>query len=114
MRPPRYRFPNEVRDATRAAASRMVRDGDIARTPEDLDAWIARAPDVREPLESGGYGKEFTAEDLLPLLQVMVERAGGPAPAPDTPPRSSRRPWLVGLAVVLLVLLVVAVVMGTR
>lgn len=112
MRPPRYRFPNEVRETTRTIASRMVGDGDIARTPQDLEAWIARAPDVREPLESGGYGREFTADDLFPLLQVFVEKAGGPAPAPDAPPRSSRRPWYVGLAVVLLVLILVALAMG--
>lgn len=112
MRPPRYRFPDEVRDTTRAAASRMVRDGDIARTPEDLEAWIAREPEVRETLENGGYGREFTAHDLFPLLQVMVAQAGGPAPEPDAPARSSTRPWLVGL--VLLVLLVIALVIGTR
>jgi hypothetical protein len=104
MRPPRYMFPNEVRDTTRAAAARMVRDGDIARTPEDLDAWIAREPEARASLENGGYGREFTAHDLFPLLQVMVTQAGGPAPEPDAPPRSSRPPWLVGLVVVVLVL----------
>lgn len=114
MRPPRYMFPNEVRDTTRAAAARMVRDGDIARTPEDLDAWIAREPEARASLENGGYGREFTAHDLFPLLQVMVTQAGGPAPEPDAPPRSSRPPWLVGLVVVLLVLLLVVLVMGMR
>lgn len=114
MRPPRYQFPNEVRDTTRAIASRMVRDGAIARTPEALDAWIAQAPDARESLESGGYGREFTSGDLFPLLQVFVAQAGGPAPEPDTPPRSSRRPWVMGGVAALVILLVVAVVMAMR
>ena len=92
----------------------MVRDGEIARTPEDLDVWIAKAPEVRESLENGGYGREFTAHDLFPLLQVMVAQAGGPAPEPDAPPRSSTRPWLVGLVLALLVLLLIALVIGMR
>ena len=114
MRPPRYRFPNEVRDTTRAAASRMVRDGEIARTPDDLAAWIARTPEAREPLENGGYGSEFTAEDLFPLLQVFVAQAGGAAAEPEAPPRRSGPPWRMGLVLVLLVLLLVALVIGLR
>lgn len=110
MRPPRFQFPNEVRSTTRAMASRMVADGTIARTPEELDAWIARAPDVREPLENGGYGREFTADDLYPLLQVFVTQAGGPAPTPDAPPRRSGRPFLVAAALAAVVLLVVIVI----
>ncbi len=101
MRPSRYRFPNEVRETTRAMASRMVRDGTTARTPEELDAWISRTPDVRESLESGGYGAEFTADDLFPLLQVFVAQAGGTppsAPAADAPPRFSQKRWLLALA----------------
>ena len=114
MRPPRYRFPNEVRETTRTIASRMVGGGDIARTPQELEAWISGAPDVRESLERGGYGREFTADDLFPLLEVFVVKAGGPAPAPDAPPRSSRRAWQVALAAVLLVVVLVVVVIAMR
>lgn len=114
MRPPRYRFPNHVRETTRTIAARMVGDGGIATTAQDLDAWIARTPDVRQSLESGGYGAEFTADDLFPLLEVFVVQAGGPAPAPAAPPRSSRRALYVALGAVLLVLVVVAVVMAMR
>ncbi len=110
MRPPRYRFPDEVRDTTRAIASRMVREGTIAGTPEELDAWISQAPEVRQPLENGGFGREFTSHDLFPLLQVFVAQAGGPPPKPDAPPRPSRRPWLVGALVLVLVFLVLAAV----
>ncbi|MBW3655400.1 MAG: hypothetical protein KY444_04790 [Gemmatimonadetes bacterium] len=68
----------------------------MARTPEELDAWIAQAPDVREPLEDGGYTTEFTAGDLFPLYEVMVEKAGGPAPrAAAAAPPSTR--WSVGM-----------------
>jgi hypothetical protein len=114
MRPPRFRFPNEVRETTRTIATRMVGDGAIAHTPQELEAWIAGAPDVREPLEHGGYGREFTADDLFPLLQVFVVQAGGPAPAPDTPPRASGRAWRVGLIVAVLVVLLIALVMAMR
>lgn len=110
MRPPRYQFPNEVRETTRAMASRMVGDGTIAQTPEELDAWIARSPDAREPLAHGGYGREFTADDLFPLFQVFVTQAGGPAPTPDAPPRPSGRPFLIAMALAAIVILVVIVV----
>jgi ferric-dicitrate binding protein FerR (iron transport regulator) len=110
MRPPRYQFPNEVRETTRTMASRMVGDGTIPQTPEELDAWIARAPDARGSLENGGYGTQFTAADLFPLLQVFITQAGGPAPTPDAPPRASRRPFLVAMALAAIVLLVVMVV----
>lgn len=114
MRPPRYRFPNEVRETTRTIATRMVGDGDVAQTPRDLEAWIAGAPEMRESLERGGYGQEFTADDLFPLLQVLVVKAGGPAPEPEAPARSSTRAWQVGLAAVLLVVVIIMVVMGMR
>lgn len=114
MRPPRYHFPDEVRSATREMAARTVRDGTVARTPEELDAWISQAPDVREPLEHGGYTTEFTASDLFPLYEVMVERAGGPAPgAAAADP--SRKPWnVVGIvaAVALAIAVIVALVLA--
>jgi hypothetical protein len=90
-------------------AARSVRAGTVARTPEELDAWILQAPDVREPLEHGGYTTEFTASDLFPLYEVMVQKAGGPAPgAAATAP--SRTGWSVGkLAAVALVITVIVV-----
>ena len=111
MRAPRYRFPDEVRSTTRAMASRMVHDGTIARTPEELDAWIAREGGVREPLERGGYGTAFTAHDLLPLLHVFVAKAGGPAPRADepAPSPSGGRNRVVGLVLVLIAALLLGV-----
>lgn len=114
MRPPRFRFPNEVRETTRTIASRMVADGSIAATPEELEGWIAGAPDVRESLERGGYGQEFTAEDLFPLLEVFMVQAGGPARVPDTPPRSSMPALRVGIVLALVVVVVIVVVMAMR
>jgi hypothetical protein len=113
MRPPRYHFPDEVRTATREMAARSVRDGTVARTPEELDAWILQAPDVREPLERGGYTTEFTAGDLFPLYEVMVEKAGGPAPraaaAPPARTRSNAGLLAAGaLAIAVIVALVLA------
>jgi hypothetical protein len=102
MRPPRHRFSDEVRSTTRFIASRMVRGGTIARTPEALEGWIAGAPGVRESLVQGGYGTAFTAEDLFPLLEAMVVKAGGPPPAPAAPPRtSSWMSWVVGFVLLL-------------
>ena len=75
MRAPRYRFPDRVRTVTRNIAARMVQDGSVAQTPEDLEAWIARTPAAREALETGGYGTRFTARDLFPLLQAAVADA---------------------------------------
>lgn len=108
MRPPRYRFPDEVRETTRTIATRMVGDGSIARTPQELEGWIAGAPDARESLERGGYGREFTADDLFPLLEVFIVQAGGPAPVPDTPP-GAPMPW----SRVALLLLVIVLMMAT-
>ena len=101
MRPPRYHFPDEVRSATREMAARTVRANTVARTPEELEAWISQAPDIREPLEDGGYTTEFTASDLLPLYEVMVVQAGGP-PRPEAAPPPRTR-WGMGkLAVIAL------------
>lgn len=106
MRPPRYHFPDEVRSATREMAAQTVRAGTVARTPEELDAWILQAPHVREPLEQGGYTTEFTAADLFPLYEVMVQKAGGPAP----PAAASHTRWSVGkLAAIALAIAVVVV-----
>lgn len=109
MRPPRYHFPAEVRSATREMAARSVRDGTVARTPKELEVWISQAPDVREPLEHGGYTTEFTASDLFPLYAVMVEKAGGPAPQAEAADPSRTR-WgvgkLVAIALVIAVMLV--------
>ena len=112
MRPPRYHFPDEVRSATREMAARSVGAGTVARTPEELEAWIAQAPDLREPLEHGGYTTEFTAGDLLPLYEVMVEQAGGPARAEPAAPARTR--WGVGkLAVIALgIAVIVALVLA--
>lgn len=115
MRPPRYHFPDEVRTATREMAARTVRAGTVAHTPEELDALISQAPDLREPLEHGGYTTEFTAADLFPLYAVMVEKAGGPAPgaaaAATTPTR-----WSVGkltaIAVAIAVIVVLVLALG--
>ncbi|WP_420125906.1 hypothetical protein [Longimicrobium sp.] len=115
MRPPRFRFSNEVRETTRTIAMRMVDDGGIARTPRELDGWIAGAPDERESLERGGYGQEFTAEDLFPLLEVFIVQAGGPAREPDTPPEPpmtwSRVALILFIIVLMMATLAVAMMM---
>lgn len=109
MRGPRYQFPNEVRSATRALAARMVQGGQVAETPAQLEEWIAREGEVRETLEDGGYGTEFTADDLFPLLQVFITQAGGPAPVTEPPAR--RYPlWLPGLGALLAVALAAAAI----
>ena len=112
MRPPRYHFPDEVRTATREMAARSVRDGTVAQTPEELEAWISQAPDLREPLEHGGYTTEFTASDLFPLYEVMVEQAGGPARVEAAPPARTR--WSVGklAAIALAIAVIVALVLA--
>lgn len=79
MRGPRYRFPAEVRAATRAMASRMVQERTIVPSPKQLEIWISERAEVREVLGRGGYNTAFIAEDLLPLLEVFIEQAGGPS-----------------------------------
>ncbi|HEU4560619.1 MAG TPA: hypothetical protein VFS20_22395 [Longimicrobium sp.] len=113
MRPPRYHFPDEVRTATREMAARSVRDGTVARTPEELDGWILQAPDVREPLERGGYTTEFTASDLFPLYAVMVEKAGGPSPRAAAAGPSPTR-WGLGkvAAIALVIVAIIALVLA--
>jgi hypothetical protein len=112
MRPPRYRFPDDVRNATREMAARMVREGTVPETPEQLSAWIAGRPEVQGRLERGGYGTAFTSDDLLPLLHVFVVDAGGaPARPAAGPPAVAERGWLTGALILLaVVLLVVGIV----
>lgn len=102
MRPPRYRFPDEVRTTTRAMASRMVEEGSVVGTDEELDRWIAERPEYRDPLVRGGYGEKFGADDLLPLLHVFVGAAGGAPPRPpgDAPAGASRGRWITAAVVV--------------
>ena len=92
-------------------ASRMVREGTVSGTPEDLDAWIVAEPEVRESLEQGGYGTRFTSADLFPLYEAAVVGAGGSVPRPvEEAPPPTPRGWVKGLAVVLIVLAAAAVV----
>jgi hypothetical protein len=111
MRPPRYHFPDEVRSATREMAAQTVRAGTVASTAEEMDAWIGQAPDVREPLERGGYTTEFTAADLFPLYEVMVEKAGGAVPkaevaAPSSSPLNGAMFAALAVAIAVIVALV--------
>jgi hypothetical protein len=114
-RPPRYRFPNEVRETTRAMSAEMVREESIPDDPVALDAWIAAHPERREALERGGYGERFTGEDLLPLLDVFIVQSGGtPRPAEAEPEPTGGRSFIVlGAAaaglVILLILLAVSI-----
>ena len=111
MRAPRYQFPNEVRETTRLIASRMTSQGAVAGTPEELDAWIATAPDLEPALTRGGYGTKFTAGDLLPLLQVFA----GTTPAPAEPVRpagSGNLRWLLASVAVAVILVAVLLLTG--
>ena len=114
MRPPRYRFSNETREMTREMAARMVHDGNVAQTPEELDAWIASKPDVREVFDRDGYGTNFTADDLFPLFQIFVAKAGGQVasvgPADEPPARSSKTWLLAGFLLLIFVVLVYALI----
>lgn len=114
MRGPRYRFPDEVRSTTRDIASRMVQDGAIAATPEELDSWISARPEVKDPLERGGYNTAFTSDDLFPLLQVFIQLAGGPAPRVEAAPRAPRRPWIPAFLVLSIAALIVALIAVLR
>jgi len=113
MRPPRYHFPDEVRSATREMAARTVRAGTVAVTPEELDAWIQQAPDLREPLERGGYTTEFTSGDLFPLYEVMVQQAGGSA-ATAAPSRTLWSAGRLAAAALVIAVVVVALVLTLR
>jgi hypothetical protein len=113
MRPPRYHFPDRVRNATRSAAAEMVRDGEVAGSVAEFEGWIGERPQVREELVAGGYGTEFDAGDLFPLLQAMVGRAGGTAVGVEGVAGAARGRggwYLVGFAVLLVVVAVWVVV----
>ena len=110
MRAPRHRFSDEVRSTTRVMAERMVGEGTIPGTPEELDQWIARTPDVAQSLEKGGRGVAFTSHDLFPLLQVFVAKAGGPAPEVEAPPRPKRLRALFAIVVFLAIVILTIVV----
>ena len=109
MRPPRHRFSEEVRETTRGMASRMVGQGAVPATPEELDAWIAGVPEAREPLQRGGYGRDFTAEDLLPLLHVFAASAGGSAPSTVQVRTASWNRWALGLVLLAVVVVLIAI-----
>jgi hypothetical protein len=111
MRAPRFRFPDEVRSTTRDIASRMLLEGTVPATPEELDEWITRRPEVREPLKAGGYDTAFSAEDLFPLLQVFVGRAEGPSQGTVAARRSFDRRWLVGGLLLLLLVVLIAILL---
>lgn len=89
----------------------MVQEGTVARTPEELEEWVAREPQVRESLEAGGYGTHFTAADLFPLLEAMLaKRSAGPAePQATGPGAGARSPvkWWVAIVVAIVLLVLV-------
>lgn len=91
MRDPRYRFSDDVRAATRGIALRMIRSGTVAPSPEALGEWIARTDDVHERLTRGGYGSEFSADDLFPLVQGFVAKATAQPPSRS---RAGAAHWL--------------------
>jgi hypothetical protein len=96
---------------TREIAARMVRNGPVAQSPEELDSWIANTPDVRETLERDGYKTHFGADDLFPLLQVFVVQAGGQVgPQEEEAPRSRSSWWLAGFLLLVFVVLVYALI----
>lgn len=107
MRPPRYRFPDQVRSTARSIAARMADEGSVAGTAEELDAWIAARPEARDALVDGGYGRDFDSADLLPLVSVLAAGASvQPAPAAHA---GTPRRWWVG---VLIAAVVAAVLFG--
>jgi hypothetical protein len=96
VRAPRHRFSEEVRSATRALAARMVKAGTVPETPAELRARIAETPGIQQSLESDGYGDQFTEDDLFPLFEAFVTKAGGSVPrAPAAAPAPPRIPRLV-------------------
>ena len=111
MRPPRHRFSDDVRDTAREMAARMARDGIVPDTPEELDAWIAAAPETRAALERGGWGREFTSDDLLPLLHVFAGTGGAARPVVPTKAPSMGR-LILGLLILIAVGVAFALLAG--
>ena len=111
MRDARYRFSDDVRSMTRAAALRMMHAGAVAASPEELEAWIARTDDLRERLTNAGYGSAFTAHDLFPLLESNVARATAAKPA-----RSGATParWLWIGAILIVIAILAGVFIANR
>ena len=108
MRPPRYKFPDSVRSATRAFATRAVKARNVPQTPAELHARILETPDLKQSLDDGGYGLKFDAEDLFPLYEIFVVQAGGSMgepSVPESPPR--RRGRLAVVAAVVAIFVVV-------
>ena len=92
----------------------MVHAGTVAGSPEELEAWIARTDDIRERLTAGGYGSEFTADDLYPLFQGSVARATAAAPSASRS-GAGRSRWLwIGLIVIVVVAIVAGVIVVGR
>ena len=112
MRPPRYKFPDTVRSATRAFATRAVKERIVPQTPAELHARILETADLKQSLDGGGYGLKFDAEDLFPLYEIFVVQAGGSigeATVSEAPPRRRRGPLAVVAAVVAILVVVVAI-----
>ena len=109
MRAPRHRFSDSVRSVTRSMAAAMAAEGTVADTPQEMEAWIGQRPEVRGPLEQGGYGELFTATDLFPLLRAMAGKPLEPAPVAPPSPGISRPALLAAGALVVAVLIGVVV-----
>jgi len=89
----------------------MIREESVARSPEQLEAWIAERPEVREPLVEGGYGTAFTAEDLYPLLAAFLGAAAGPPPEAPRVSRTASK-WFIWGLIALLVVAVLVVLLA--
>jgi hypothetical protein len=113
MRDPRFRFGDDVRAATKEMSGRMAERGSAPQNGDELEWWITANPDIHQRLAQGGYGKEFNAEDLLPLLHVFLAQRQ-PAPAAVRHPTAAFSWPLVAGLLLLLVLLVWAAMAGNR
>ncbi|MBA2670989.1 MAG: hypothetical protein H0U67_11510 [Gemmatimonadetes bacterium] len=111
MRGPRYRFPDQVRNTTRTIAARMIREGEIARSPEELDAWIVQRPEVHAPLEKGGYGSAFDSSDLFPLLVVFLGPENAPVDEAESTSTGLSRNTLVLLSGILVAVVLIVILL---
>ena len=75
MRPPRYRFPDEIRPITRNMAAKMIKQDLVPGSAAQLNIWLEATPAAKEALQKYGWGTKFTSDDLFPLLQVFVANA---------------------------------------